>query len=429
MLSLNDNQCLILTHRLCETTSELYELLTDLLQTSASSINVTVDEHIEVSFPVHFGSRNRVKVWSFKVQLPHLSSTEIDSIGETSLDPLDWNETRSLGHQIMDDMIDYLRDVRLRPAWRPMPASVKQNIANSPLPLKGQSASEVYDEVRSIALPYVLGNIHPHYWGYVHGTGSPIGALAELITGTMNTMSWGGHQASVYLERQVLSWLKVLMGFPNDETCSGVLALQESIDPNSGGFIVGSAGTIGTGAIDDLQGLADLCTSRPNDLWFHVDGATGAVLRCSTRFRSSLAGMERADSLAFDLHKWLFVPYECGCILVRDGQLHRSAFAQAPPSYLALMEGGIAPSHGEIFFGDYALELSRNMKALKVWMTLKTYGIEKIGKIMEQNVDQAKYFGSLIQKHSNEFELLANVTLNIVCFRYIALPDSNDVAL
>ncbi|CAF4384255.1 unnamed protein product, partial [Rotaria sp. Silwood2] len=276
MLSLNDNQCLILTHRLCETTSELYELLTDLLQTSASSINVTVDEHIEVSFPVHFGSRNRVKVWSFKVQLPHLSSTEIDSIGETSLDPLDWNETRSLGHQIMDDMIDYLRDVRLRPAWRPMPASVKQNIANSPLPLKGQSASEVYDEVRSIALPYVLGNIHPHYWGYVHGTGSPIGALAELITGTMNTMSWGGHQASVYLERQVLSWLKVLMGFPNDETCSGVLALQESIDPNSGGFIVGSAGTIGTGAIDDLQGLADLCTSRPNDLWFHVDGATGA---------------------------------------------------------------------------------------------------------------------------------------------------------
>ncbi|CAF2101980.1 unnamed protein product [Rotaria magnacalcarata] len=489
-VSLNDNQCFVLSHRLCETTYELYELLIDLLQTSTSSIHVTIDEHLEVSFPIRFGSQNRTKLWSFKIVFPSASSTKTDLIDEVSLDPLDWNETRALGHQIMDDMVDYLRDVRLRPTWRPMPTSVKETIANNQLPLKSQPASEVYDEVRSIALPYALGNIHPHYWGYVHGTGSPIGALAELITGTMNTMSWGGHQASIYLERQVLSWLKGLMGFPNDETSSGVLvsgtsvgtiislavarkkfhgrnmiiyyskeahscviraanllgitaenlvliptneqrqidlqALQSSIDHNSGGFIVGSAGTVGTGAIDDLQGLADLCASRPNDLWFHVDGAIGAVLRCSTRFRSLLTGLERADSIAFDLHKWLFVPYECGCILVRDAQLHRSAFAQPQASYLALMEGGITPKNGEIFFGDYSLELSRNMKALKVWMTLKTYGVEKLGQIMEQNVEQAKYFGSLIQKNAKEFELLANVTLNIVCFRYIGLPHLHD---
>ncbi|CAF1480952.1 unnamed protein product [Adineta steineri] len=424
-----------------------------------------------------------MKLWSFRIEFPCFSSNDNDSKEEVSLDPLDWNDTRYLGHKIMDDMMDYLRDLRQRPTWRPIPPKVKEIIATSVLPLHGQSPWEVYDEIRSIALPYVVGNIHPHYWGYVQGSGSPIGALAEFITGTMNTMSWGGHQASIYLERQVLSWLKELMGFPTDETTSGVLVsgtsvatiialavarnkfhnrlmkiycsnevhsclaravnllginktnliviptnsqrqidvevLKASIDLNSCGFIVGSAGTVGTGAIDDLEGLADLCASHPENLWFHVDGAIGAVARCSTRLRPLFIGLERADSLAFDLHKWLFVPYECGCILIRDGQLHRSTFAQPPASYLTLLDGGITPSHGEVYFSDYGLELSRNTKAIKVWMTLKTYGIERFGRIMEQNVDQALYFARLIEQNSNELELMAKTTLNIVCFRYI----------
>jgi glutamate/tyrosine decarboxylase-like PLP-dependent enzyme len=182
--------------------------------------------------------------------------------------------------------------------------------------------------------------------------------------------------------------------------------------------VVGSAGTVGTGAIDDLRGLADLCALNPSDLWFHVDGAIGAVARCSTRLRPLFAGLERADSIAFDLHKWLFVPYECGCILVRDGEMHRSTFAQPPAYYLALMDGGITPREGEFFFSDYTLELSRSMKSLKVWMTLKAYGIEKLGQIMEQNVDQAQYFIELIQQHHTEMEVLATGSLNIVCFRY-----------
>ncbi|CAF2738610.1 unnamed protein product [Rotaria sp. Silwood2] len=101
-------------------------------------------------------------------------------------------------------------------------------------------------------------------------------------------------------------------------------------------------------------------------------------------------------------------------------QLHRSTFAQPKVSYLTLMDGGITPSEGEHFCSDYGLELLRNTKGLKVWMTLKTYGIERWGRIMEKNVDQAFYFSHLIEQHSNEFELLAKVTLNIVCFRYIA---------
>ena len=204
--------------------------------------------------------------------------------------------------------------------------------------------------------------------------------------------------------------------------------MEEVLDSNACGFIVGSAGTVGTGAIDDLQSLADICARRPNDLWFHIDGAIGAVARCSKRLRPLFTGFERANSIAFDLHKWLFVPYECGCILIRNGQLHKSTFSQPPASYLTLMDGGITPSEGEVFFSDYGLELSRGTKALKVWMTLKTYGMEKFGQIMEQNVDQVNYFIQLIEQHSNQFEVLTTGPLNIVCFRYI-VSHSHDISL
>ncbi|CAF0766950.1 unnamed protein product [Rotaria sordida] len=481
---LNDHQCSTITHKLCETKAELYNLLCDLLITMKSSISVTNSRYLEISLPIYFGhEKTRTKVWIFKIEFQRFLFIDNKKMDEISLDPLDWTEIRSLGHQIMDDMINYLSDIRLRPAWRPMPAIVRKAIAQTDIPLKGQSPFEVYDEVCSLVLPYSVGNNHPHFWGYVQGTGSLIGAFAEFITGTMNTMSWGGHQASIYIERQILSWLKVLMNFPNDDTSSGLLvsgtsvatiiamavarkkfcnrtmkvycskeahscliraidllnigkeniisistnserqidlkALEAALDPYSCGFIVGSAGTVATGAIDDLKGLANICARRPNDLWFHIDGAIGAVARCSKRLRPLFNGFEHADSIAFDLHKWLFVPYECGCILIRHGELHKSTFSQPAASYLTLMDGGITPSEGEVFFSDYGLELSRNMKSLKVWMTLKTYGIEKFGQIMEQNVDQAKHFVRLIEQYSNQFEVLTTGPLNIVCFRCI----------
>lgn len=184
-------------------------------------------------------------------------------------------------------------------------------------------------------------------------------------------------------------------------------------------MIIASACAVGTGAIDDLNGLADLCACRSSELWFHVDGAIGAVARCSTRLRPLFAGLERADSVGFDLHKWLFVPYECGCILIRDGQLHRSTFAPPAPAYMTPVKGGIAPGEGETFFSDYGMELSRSMKSLKVWMMFKAHGLEKLARILEQNVDQAQYFASLVVQHPDELELLAKVQLNIVCFRYL----------
>lgn len=194
--------------------------------------------------------------------------------------------------------------------------------------------------------------------------------------------------------------------------------MKATIDSKCCAFVVGSAGTASSGVIDDLQGLADLCACNPSKFWYHIDGAIGAVACCSARLRPLFTGIERADSIAFDLHKWLFVPYECGCILIRDGRLHRATFSQPAASYLTKLDGGIFPTEGEPCQSDYVLELSRSMKSLKVWMTFKTYGIQTLGQIMEQNVDQAKYFADLVKQHPTKLQLLSMSSLNIICFRY-----------
>jgi glutamate/tyrosine decarboxylase-like PLP-dependent enzyme len=126
--------------------------------------------------------------------------------------------------------------------------------------------------------------------------------------------------------------------------------------------------------------------------------------------------MERADSVAFDFHKWLHVPYDVGCVLVRDREAHRKAYTSTP-AYLARQAGGL--SAGPVWFPDYGPQLSRSFRALKVWMTLKAYGVEAFGRLAEQNVKQARYLAELVQA-SPELELLAPVPLNIVCFRYVA---------
>ena len=230
-VDLDDQQCSILTRQLCETTDELHELLSDFLSTSTNNENVRLidDRRLEVAIPIRFGRRHRTKLWSVFIEFPLGVSPDASEREEITLDPSDWTETRTLAHRVMDDMIDYLRDVRLRPTWRPMPSDVKRTFQQTELPMKGESPWKVYEEVVSLVLPYPAGNIHPRFWGYVKGTGSIVGTLAELITATMNPNSWGGQQASVYVERQVLLWLKVIMGFPADETSSGILVSGSSV--------------------------------------------------------------------------------------------------------------------------------------------------------------------------------------------------------
>jgi len=177
-------------------------------------------------------------------------------------------------------------------------------------------------------------------------------------------------------------------------------------------FIAGTAGTVDVGAIDDLTSIAQI--AKAAGLWFHIDGAFGALGMLSEHVRPLLAGIEQADSIAFDFHKWGQVPYDAGFLLVRDSTRHMDAFA-APVAYLRREARGIAG--GSPWPCDFGPDLSRGFRALKTWFTLQVYGAEKLGQIISQTCELAQLLAAEVQKRP-ELELLAPVALNIVCFRY-----------
>src|SRR2546425_1656417 len=307
---------------------------------------------------------------------------------EESLDPENWNEMRRLVHRMVAEAMDSLERVRERPVWQPVGDAGKAAL-RAPLPVKGQGPAAVYEDFLRDVFPNGMGNVHPRFWGWVIGTGTPFGALADLMASTMNPNIGGGDQGPNHLELQVMTWLKEMLGYPADASgllVSGgsmanlvgiavarnakaaadvaqaglkaaprqmvlyastethnsvhkaasllglgrgalreiavdagyridVAALRRAIaeDRKAGLYpfcVVGNAGTVNTGAIDALPELADLC--KAENLWFHVDGAFGALAAISPNLKALVRGMDRADSLAFDLHKWMYMPYEVG---------------------------------------------------------------------------------------------------------------------
>ena len=414
-----------------------------------------------------------------------------EAANEESLDPQDWEEFRSLAHRMLDDMLDHLSTLRDRPAWQPMPQSVRTHFTG-PLPKEPQDAAEVYQEFLQNILPYTNGNRHPRFWGWVQGNGTPLGMLADMLASGMNPHLAGFDQAPLLVEQQVIGWLTEMMGMPagtsgillsggtmanitglavarhakagfdvreqglqgNDEpllTFYGSTethswaqkaaeliglgnrafrrvavddgfridtdALRRAVDADrSAGHrpfcVIGTAGTVNTGAIDKLTALERFC--RAEGLWFHIDGAFGALARIVPSLESLVAGMEQADSVAFDLHKWMYLPFGIACLLVRDPEAHADAFTLTA-SYLAQTSRGVIA--GGLPFAERGLELTRSFRALKVWMSLKAHGLNAFSHLIEQNVIQARYCAELIEAHA-DLELLAPVALNIVCFRF-----------
>ncbi len=411
-----------------------------------------------------------------------------------SLDPADWAELGVLGHRMVDQMLDWLRGVRERPAWQPPPAATREALVE-PLPLEPQGITRAYEEFQSEVLPYPLGNVHPRFWGWACGTGSPSAMLYEMLAAGMNVSTGAFDQSAILVEERVLAWLTELFGFP--ASSSGLLVSGASmanmiglavarharagVDVRKHGLrgsepltlyassevhssvqralellglgadalrttavdaafradiaairaqiradraagrrpiaIIGTAGTVNTGSIDDLTALADL--AREESLWFHVDAAIGAGAVLSTELAPRLAGIERADSLAFDLHKWMHVPYEAGCILVRDSAVHRETFTLTPP-YLASHARGVLANAR--FMADYGPQLSRGFRALKIWMSFKEHGVARLGRLVDRNCAQAQLLAQRLDVHPR-LERLAPVPLSIVCFRYVGTGD------
>ncbi|MGI8918746.1 MAG: pyridoxal phosphate-dependent decarboxylase family protein [Pyrinomonadaceae bacterium] len=177
--------------------------------------------------------------------------------------------------------------------------------------------------------------------------------------------------------------------------------------------VVASAGTVNSGAVDPLAEIAEI--AREFGIWFHVDGAYGAPGSLDARKRHLFAGLELADSVSLDPHKWLYVPLDAGCLLFRDQAAARLAFTAGDADYIKVLE----ESPDESFaFWDYGMELSRRFRALKIWLTLRYYGVERLAAAISDDNSLAQYLAERVEQ-SEDFELLAPVELSICCFRYL----------
>jgi glutamate/tyrosine decarboxylase-like PLP-dependent enzyme len=187
--------------------------------------------------------------------------------------------------------------------------------------------------------------------------------------------------------------------------------------------VIASAGAVNTGTIDPLSEIADVC--ERHKVWLHVDGAYGAPAILSEKYRQELAALSRADSVALDPHKWLYVPVEAGLVLVRDAEAMRSAFSLVPP-YLRT-DGSITGVGGLPWFSEYGFQQTRGFRALKVWMALKHHGAAGYRRAIERDIALAEHLAGLIRKDT-DLELFEPQSLSIVCFRYRP-PDVRPAAL
>jgi glutamate/tyrosine decarboxylase-like PLP-dependent enzyme len=413
------------------------------------------------------------------------------------LEPADWQQFRTQGHRMLDDMFDYLQGIRQRPVWQPVPDQARAAF-RSPLPAQGSDLADVHQQFMDNILPYAIGNSHPGFFGWVHGGGTAAGMLAEMLAAGLNANCGGRDHIPIEVERQVVRWMAELFGFPSSSSglfvtgssmanmiavlvaryralgrevrshgippkrqlvayasagahgCIAqamdlaglgsanlrkipmnarfqmdITALETAItaDRQAGlqpFFVAGTAGTVDVGAIDELPLLAAI--AERNGLWFHVDGAYGALAALSPELRPLLDGIELADSIACDFHKWGQVPYDAGFILVRDGEMHLDTFASRD-TYLRRDERGMAANSP--WPCDFGPDLSRGFRALKTWFTFQVFGAERIGQVIYETCLLARYLEERIQAQP-ELELLAPVALNIVCFRHRA-PGHADI--
>ena len=405
---------------------------------------------------------------------------------QMGLDPEDWASFRQTAHDLLDAAIDKMTANREGRVWTPFPDEMKAAFAQ-PLPRDGQSEADLAEKLAAL-LPYGVGNTHPRFFGWVHGSGTPQNMLADIIAAALNANAGGRDHGAIYVERQVVAWCRELFGFP--ENASGLIvsgtslatviavkaardarlefrsrkegicgdrlvgyasaeahacnprafdilglgtdalrripvndayemdmaALRAAIAADRAAgltpfLVIGTAGTVNTGSTDPLADISEI--ARQENLWFHVDGAFGALARLSPAHAPRFSAIEQADSVAFDFHKWLHVNYDAGCVLVRDEAHHRHAFSDRP-DYLKGTERGIAA--GNPWPVEYGPELSRGFRALKVWSQIAGFGTERLGEVIARNCAQAKYLSDKVGADPR-FDLLAPARLNICCFR------------
>ncbi|MBK8981028.1 MAG: aspartate aminotransferase family protein [Ignavibacteria bacterium] len=402
---------------------------------------------------------------------------------------------RKLGYRVIDMITEYYASIQEVPVYPAATSSEVEQIFKEDFPVKGQDPFDIVDEWKSKILPYATHLGSPRYFGFVNGSGTMIGTLAEALAAAvnMNPGGWKPAPSATEVERRTIAWMAEMVGYPGDcgglFTTGGTMAnftaietalrniapyditakgLQDkqmpgrfkvymsdheghisiirvvdllnlgresihlvksredfSMDTNdlgrcideditNGDFplcVVAQVGSINVGVIDPLEEIAAICKKR--NIWFHADGACGAVGTLLPEKRDQYKGLELADSITLDPHKWLYIPYDCGCVLIRDAEKMRRAFSiQAP-----YLRGTLPTEYTGLYYLDYGPEMSRGFRALKVWMSIKQFGAEGYRKLLSQNVKCVEYLDSLVRK-DKDFEALHKPNLFIYCMRY-----------
>jgi glutamate/tyrosine decarboxylase-like PLP-dependent enzyme len=393
------------------------------------------------------------------------------------------DEIREWGNSVTQFMIDYLGDLRDRPAYRHTSSGEIRSGLDLKLPIEGTDFDSLLRVFRETIVPFSRQNAHPRMFGYVQSPGTPIGAFADLLASTLNAnlTIWRSAPAPVELERLTIDWIRQILGFNagagglfvSGGSMANLAALaaarqtrydslgrlriyasnathfsiakaaallgigRENVqhvavderfrmrvddliaiitDDVQAGYVpfcvVGNAGTVDTGAVDPLREIREVANRF--QLWMHVDGSYGAFAILADSARKLFAGMERADSIALDPHKWLYLPVDVGCVIYRDPEAAHATFAHE--AEYTRMFGEEAD---EAFVcWDYGPELSRRFRALKVWMLLKGVGLDRLGEAIESNLACARHLESMVQA-SDDFEMAAPVGLSIFCFRHV----------
>lgn len=388
---------------------------------------------------------------------------------------------RQMGYRVVDTLVAYWQSLASRPIGQRAERLHLESLLNEPTPTTPQPFEQVLEEFLNKVLPYLIKVDHPRYFAFVPAPNDYVGVLADFLSAGMNIFvgTWMVGAGATQVERVVIRWLCDWFGLPDtagglfvsggsvanlvclaaarhrypdalargrvyysDQTHScvtrawrilglrdeqlcilpadeqfqiplEVLRRQIARDRADGWLpfcVVANAGTTNTGAVDPLEALADLCAQE--GLWLHADGAYGAAAILTEEGKRRLQGIHRLDSLAVDPHKWLYQPMMAGCAIVRHFEHLRDAFHILPP-YLQDKERGAAG----VDLCDYGVELSRNFRALKLWMSLKVHGIEAFRQAMEWNLHLARLAEQALRAHP-DWQIVSPATMGIVAFRY-----------
>jgi aromatic-L-amino-acid decarboxylase len=390
------------------------------------------------------------------------------------------DDMRELGHRVVDALVERWTDLEREPSWRGAPRNATEAFLREPAPEEGCGPDVALTRALRDILPLAGRVDHPRFFAFIPSSPTWPSVLADFLAAGFNIFqgTWLESAGPSQVELVVLDWFRDWLGLP--EAASGVLtsgasvanlvavvAAREAVgsDPRAMFYVgdqghsslakairiagigperlrqvptddefrmdvaslrrqlsddrrrgwrpvcvMANGGATNTGAIDPLDRLADLCEGE--GLWLHVDAAYGGFAVLTASGRQALQGISRADSVTLDPHKWLFQPYEIGCVIVRDPALLEQAF-RAIPEYLQ----DAALGEEQVNFADRGVQLTRAFRALKVWLSVQSFGVRAFRHAIDRQLSHARRAAALIEA-TPDLELLAPPSLGIVCFRF-----------